>query len=205
LPCCRISLGSNLSLISRTAKINLKGKGLSDDEIDIGKSLPLICRGGFGVKESISATIAASGAIILFLCAGVFSQEAVQVQPSTDGTMEASVTQAKVRENVFSVKLTLKNVTNRDLEPEIAFKDFFVTNIKDMKKYFPLHDAQGNVLAGPQERAWQGGIFKNKIHPGEMRTIWVDFPVPTESAKTVDLFMPGMIPFEGVKINRSQG
>ena len=157
------------------------------------------------MKESISATIVVSGAIILFLCAGVFSQEPVQVQPSSDGTWEASLTQAKVRENVFSVKLTLKNVTNRDIEPEIAFKDFYVTNIKDMKKYFPLQDSQGNFLAGPQEQAWQGGIFKNKIQPGGVRNIWVDFPVPTESAKTVDLFVPGMLPFEGVKVSRRQG
>ena len=117
--------------------------------------LPLISMGGHGMKESISATIVVSGAIILFLCAGVFSQEPVQVQPSADGTWEAALTQAKVRENVFSVKLTLKNVTNRDIEPEIAFKDFYVTNIKDMKKYFPLQDSQGNFLAGPQERAWK--------------------------------------------------
>jgi hypothetical protein len=167
--------------------------------------LPLMCRGGHSVKESISATIVVSGAIILFLCAGVFSQEAVQVQPSSDGTWEAALTQAKVRENVFSVKLTLKNITNRDIEPEIAFKDFYVTNIKNMKKYFPLQDPQGNFLAGPQERAWQGGIFKNKIHPGELRTIWVDFPVPPAADKTVDLFVPGMLPFEGVKVSQRQG
>jgi hypothetical protein len=85
-------------------------------------------------------------------------------EPSSDGTLEATLTQAKVRDQVFS-KLTLKNVTNRDLEPEISFKDLYVTNIKDMKKYFPLKDSQGNFLAGPQERAWQGGIFKNKSSP----------------------------------------
>jgi len=153
----------------------------------------------------MSATIVVSGAIILFLCAGVFSQEAVQVQPSSDGTMEASLTQAKVRDNVLAVKLTIKNVTNGILEPEIPFKEFYVTNIRDLKKYFPLQDPQGNFLAGPQERAQPGGIFKNKIPPGEVRTIWVNFPVPTDSAKTVDLVVPGLLPFEGVKVNRRQG
>jgi hypothetical protein len=157
------------------------------------------------MKESVSATIVVSGAIILFLCAGVFSQEAVQVQPSSDGKWEATLTQAKVRENVFSVKLTLKNITNGTIEPEIPFKDFYVANIQDRKKYYPLKDPRGNFLAGPQNRAWQGGIFKNKMQPGEMRTIWVDFPVPRAAAKTVDLFVPGMLPFEGVKISRNQG
>jgi hypothetical protein len=171
----------------------------------LAKILPLICMGGHGVKESVSATIVISGAIILFLCAGVFSQETVQVQPSSDGKLEATLTQAQVRENVFSVKVTLKNVTNRALEPEIPFKDFYVTNIKDMKKYSPLKDSRGNFLAGPQDRAWQGGIFKNKIQPGEIRTIWVNFPVPPEADKTVDLIVPGLLPFEGVKISRSQG
>jgi hypothetical protein len=153
----------------------------------------------------MSATIVVSGAIILFLCAGVFSQEAVQVQPSSDGTMEASLTQAKVRDNVLAVKLTIKNVTNRVLEPEIPFKEFYVTNIRDLKKYFPLQDSQGNFLAGPQEQARPGGIFRNKIPPGEMMIIWVDFPIPPEAAKTVDLFVPGLLPFEGVKVSRRQG
>jgi hypothetical protein len=168
-------------------------------------ALPLICKGGYVVRESISATIVVSGAIVLFFCAGVFSQETVQVQPSSDGTMEASLTHAKVRDQVFSVQLTLKNVSNRVLEPEIPFKDFYVTDIRDLKKVFPLQDSQGNFLAGPQERVWQGGIFKHKIRPGEARTIWVDFPVPPDAARTVDLFVPGMLPFEGVKVSRRQG
>jgi hypothetical protein len=157
------------------------------------------------VKESISATIVVSGAILLFLCAGVFCQEAVQVQSSSDGTMEASLTLARVRDNVLAVQLTLKNVTNRVLEPEIPFKDFYVTNITDLKKYFPLKDSQGTFLAGPQEGARPGAIFKNKIQPGEARIIWVDFPAPPKAAEAVDLFVPGLLPFEGVKVSRRQG
>jgi hypothetical protein len=157
------------------------------------------------MKESLSAAIAVSVAVILFLCAGVFSQEPVPVQPSVDGTWEASLAQAKVREQVFAVRLTLKNVSNRDIEPEIPFQDLHVTNIRDGKKYFPLKDSQGNFLAGPQARAWPGGVFRNKIQPGEVRTIWVDFPPPPDSANTVDLFVPGLLPFEGVKVSRSRG
>jgi hypothetical protein len=169
------------------------------------KVLPLICLGGHGVKESVSATIVISGAIILFLCVGVFSQEAVPVQPSGDGRLEASLTQAGVRGKVFAVKVTLKNISNATIAPEIPFKDFYVTNVGNMTKYFPLKDSRGKFLAGPQDRDLRGGVFKSTIRPGDTRTIWVNFPVPPVTAKTVDLFVPGVLPFERIKISRGRG
>jgi len=159
--------------------------------------------GGDAMKESASATIITSGAIILFLCMAVFSQEAVQIQSSSDGKMEASLIRAKVRGDVLSVKIALKNTTTEAIEPEIPFKECYVTDIKAVKKYFPLKDPQGDFLAGPQPGDGPGGIFRDTIKGGESRIIWVNFPVPPEPTDTVDLFVPGMLPFEEVKISRS--
>jgi hypothetical protein len=159
--------------------------------------LPLICRGDRDVRESISATIVVSGAIILFLCAGVFSQETVQVQSSTDGALEATLTQAKVRDQVFSVKLTLKNVTNRDLEPEISFKDFYVTNIKDMKKYFPLQDSQGNFLAAPRNGPGKAASSRIKSSPARCGPSgWIFRCLPTPRRRWICLCR-GCFPLKG--------
>lgn len=155
------------------------------------------------MKESVSATVVLSLAGIFFLCLTVFPQEAIQVQPSSDGKIEASINQAKVRGNVLSVRVTLKNTSNDILEPELRYQDFYVTDVKKKKKYFPLKDAKGTFLAGPQHQNWGGGTFKWKIKGGESMTIWVKFPAPPAATETVDLFVPGILPFEDIKLSRS--
>jgi hypothetical protein len=45
--------------------VRLKKRGFPNDESNIGDVKPLICIGGPNVKESVSATIVISGAIIL--------------------------------------------------------------------------------------------------------------------------------------------
>lgn len=182
----------------------LKNSGLEHDKKVIR---PLkdayILMGGHGMKESVSAAVVLSLVLIFFLCLSVFPQEAIQVQPSSDGKIEASVIQAKVRGNVLSLKVTLKNTTNDILEPELRFQDFYVTDVKEKKKYFPLKDAKGTFLAGPQHQPWGGGTFKWRIKGGEHMTIWVKFPAPPEPTETIDLFVPGILPFEDIKLSRS--
>jgi hypothetical protein len=143
-----------------------------------------------------------SVAVMFFLCLTVFSQEAIQVQPSSDGKIEASVIQANVRGKVLTVKVALKNTTTETLKPELRFQDFYVTDLKEQKKYFPLKDSKGAFLAGPQHTDWSGGTFKSKIQGGESMTIWVKFPAGPEATETVDLFVPGILPFEEIKISR---
>ena len=154
--------------------------------------------------KSVSAMVLLSGVLIIFLSSVAFSQEAIQVQPSSDGKIEASLIRAKVRGGVLSIRVALKNTTSNTIEPEIHYKDCYYTDIKEKKKYYPLKDSKGNFLAGPQYSQWQGGTFKNKISAGKASTIWVKFPAPPAATDTVDLFVPGMLPFEEVKISRSQ-
>ncbi|NLI80380.1 MAG: hypothetical protein GX443_01660 [Deltaproteobacteria bacterium] len=155
------------------------------------------------MKGSVSVVAVLSVAVFFLLCFPVFSQEAIQVQPSSDGKIEASVTQAKVRGNVLTVMIKLKNTTDGSLEPELRFQEFYVTDVKDKKKYFPLKDSKGVILAGPQHYDWGGGTFKGRIKGGEFMTIWAKFPAPPEATETVDLFIPGIMPFEDLPLSRS--
>jgi len=156
------------------------------------------------VRESVSATIVISGAVILFSCLGLLSNAAIQVQPSLDGRLEASLTQAKVNGKALVVKLTLKNVSNDILEPEIFLKDCYVASDEGRQRYHPLQDARGIVLAGPRSPDGDGDILRKKIQAGERINFWVHFPAPPPTAKTVDLFVPGLPPFEGVAFRRER-
>ena len=69
-------------------------------------------------------------------------------------------------------------------------------------KYFPLQDDKGIFLAGPQHDNRNGGTFEGKIKGGESMTIWVKFPAPPKGTTTVDLFVPGMLPFEDLQVSQ---
>jgi hypothetical protein len=155
------------------------------------------------MKKAVLVILVLSIAIAISLPIIALSREVIQSQPSSDGKMEASLNQVKIRGNILSIRVTLKNTTDKTIEPEIHYKEFYYTDIKEKKKYFPLKDSKGNFLAGPQHSEWQGGTFKTKIKGGESRTIWLKFPAPPEATETVDLFVPGILPFEEVKISRS--
>lgn len=157
------------------------------------------------MRESVSATIVISGAIILFSCLGVFSKAAIQIQPSLDGRLEASLTQAKLSENVFTVKVTLRNLSREPLEMVIPLRNFYVITREDRKRYYPLQDAKGVIAAGPRCRYGDGDIFRQKLRAGERMSFWVNFPPLPEIAQTADLYVPGMLPFEAVVISRDQG
>lgn len=154
------------------------------------------------MKESASATVVLSLVGVFLLVLTVCPQEAFQIQPSADGKIEASIVQAKVRGDVLSLKVTLKNTTTDVLEPQLRFQDFYVTDVKEKKKYFPLKDDKGIFLAGPPHYNRSGGTFEGKIKGGESMTIWVKFPAPPEGTTTVDLVMPGILPFEDLKLSQ---
>lgn len=128
--------------------------------------------------------------------------EQAQVQPSTDGKLEGTLLQAKVRRDVLTVKIKVVNVSSSTVEPEFGYQDVYFTDIDEQKKYFALKDENGRYIAGPQHDDWGGGAFKERIGAGEQQIVWVKFPAPPETSTAIDVFIPGMLPFEEVEITR---
>ena len=130
------------------------------------------------------------------------ASEPLQTQPSSDGKLEADLTQAKVKKAVLTVKIRLKNQSDNKIEPEICFGNAYYADIDEKKKYFPLKDSEGRFIAGPQSYDWCGGTYKEKIDAGAMSIMWIKFPAPVESTESVDIFLPGFLPFEDVQLQR---
>jgi len=130
------------------------------------------------------------------------AQKTIQTQPSSDGTIEASLIEAKVKRNVLTIKVQLKNTSSKWIEPEIPFKQTFYTDIDTNKKYYALKDSEGKFIAGPASYDWGGGTFKEKIGSNQSKIIWIKFPAPPADTKTIDIFIPHLLPFEDVTIQR---
>ncbi len=140
--------------------------------------------------------------VIFFLPLLGYAGEAMQTQPSSDGKVEGAIIGVKVKRGVLTVKVSLKNVSENRIEPEMFFREVYFTDIKENKKYFCLKDSNGRYISGPQDSGFRGGTFKDKIPFGEKRIIWMKFPAPPESSDTIDIFLPGMLPFEEIEIKK---
>jgi hypothetical protein len=131
-----------------------------------------------------------------------YAQEAIQTQPSSDGNFEASLIGAKVKREVLTVKIKLKNIASKSNKMECTYKSVYYTDIKNKKKYFALKDSEGKYIAGPQDRGSNGGKVERYIDSGAQTIIWIKFPAPPETTDTIDIIIPGILPFEEIEIKR---
>jgi len=131
-----------------------------------------------------------------------YAQNAIQIQPSSDGNMEASLIEAKEKRGVLTVKVVLKNISKEWIEPELRFEKAYYADVDAQKKYFPLKDSEGKFIAGHLSHDWGGGTFKEKIGPNQSKIIWVKFPAPPPTTASIDIFIPLLLPFEDVIIMR---
>jgi hypothetical protein len=139
---------------------------------------------------------------IILLVTVVYAQEAIQTQLSSDGSINASLIEAKVKRGVLTVKVILKNISNQGIEPEIAFGKAYYTDIEANKKYFALKDADGKFIAGPAGYDWGGGTFKERIAVNNKQILWIKFPAPPDTTTKIDIFIPKILPFEDISIQR---
>ena len=140
--------------------------------------------------------------LVFAFVTGAYAQNAIQIQPSSDGNIEASLIEAKEKRGVLTVKVVLKNISNEWIEPELRFAEAYYADIDSQKKYFPLKDSEGKFIAGHLSYDWGGGTFKEKIGPNQSKIIWIKFPSPPETTTAIDIFIPKMLPFEEVTLER---
>lgn len=138
----------------------------------------------------------------LFLSQKTFAENCLQSQPSSDGKLEACLMCAKVRGDVLTVKIILKNISDKKTTMLIYYKDFYYTDIKEKKKYFGLKDSEGSYIAGPKYDNNNGGRFWYDILGNEKKILWIKVPAPPDTTDVIDIIAPGILPFEEIKIER---
>ncbi len=133
---------------------------------------------------------------------GWADSEVLDTQPSTDGALTASIIGLHVRKGVMTLKVAIKNESDKVVEPVIRFADVYVIDVQGKKKYFVLKDERGSYIAGPATWNWDGGTFKESLVPEAKRLLWMKFPAPSDDATEVDVYLPGFLPFEAVEIKK---
>jgi len=140
--------------------------------------------------------------LVLFMAGVTYAQEAIQTQTSSDGKTEAAIIGAKVRKEILTIKIEIKNISDKNEKIKFRYANIYLTDLNQKKKYFILKDTEGQYIAGPKSDSNSGGRFWETLPVGDKRTVWLKFPAPPETTKNVDLFLPKILPFEDVPLKR---
>jgi len=122
-----------------------------------------------------------------------------QESDSWDG-MEADLVGVSVRNDILTLKFKFRN-TGGDLQDvQFLYKDCYIVDDSNQKKYFMLKDSEGQFLGGPKDKEWEGGRFGHRIAEGGTKGCWMKFPVPADGPDTISVSIPGFFPFEEVSL-----
>ena len=139
---------------------------------------------------------------VLLFASAVWAMNVIQTQISSDANFEASLIRAQVHGEVLTVQVLFKNTSSKQKRYTFKFSDVYYTDTKEKKKYLGLKDAGGRYIAGPASRWLEGGSFGPWVKPQAKSIFWIKFPAPPETTETIDIFIPGIMPFEAIKIAR---
>ncbi|HUP45060.1 MAG TPA: hypothetical protein VM779_06065 [Thermoanaerobaculia bacterium] len=127
------------------------------------------------------------------------------VSMNVDG-LELDVTAVERRNNVLTIKWTVRNTSDARQTAEFALVQnnptTYVVDEESGTKYFVLTDKEGKVLA-TEHTFVKGGSFGigEYVEPGKAMRFWMKFPAPPPAVKSVNiLFTDASEPLEAVPI-----
>jgi len=125
--------------------------------------------------------------------------EVIQTQESDswDG-VEGDLIRVSVRNDILTLRFKFRNSGSDSADIQFLYKDCYIVDETNQKKYFMLKDSEGQFLGGPKDKDWDGGRFGFRIFGGSSKGCWMKFPVPADNPETISITIPGFFPFEEV-------
>jgi hypothetical protein len=125
----------------------------------------------------------------------------IQTQESTDNEdIVAELTGLTIKNNIITVKIKIRNNGNESVKLDFHFKDFYIIDEANQKKYYILKDSEAKCIGGPFSSDGSGGRFESWIKPQKIKNIWAKFPLPVDNPESISISIPGFLPFEEIKL-----
>ena len=144
-------------------------------------------------------------ALILILLLAVFSYsqawaaDPLQTQMSMSGDMDVDVLKASILDNIFTVVLVYRNNGEAKERIYYNFAGVYFIDDTEKKKYHVLKDSNNRWIGAPMNSA---GDISKKIAAGGKQLVWFKFPAPPATVESINLVIPGVLPFEELAISR---
>jgi hypothetical protein len=141
------------------------------------------------------------GTSLLFSAGLFFGQQVIQTQShNTAEGVEVDLTSLEIQNNIVTVKFKIRNTAAQSETVIIPYKDCYIMDEVNQKKYYGLKDSDGLYIAGPSLDNSNGGRFYYGLTPGKSMGLWIKFPQPADSPASITISLPGVSPFESVKL-----
>ena len=144
-------------------------------------------------------------ALILIVLLAVFSYsrawaaDPLQTQMSMSGDMDVEVLKASILDNIFTVVLLYRNNGEAKERVYYNFAGVYFIDDTEKKKYHVLKDSNNKWIGAPMNSA---GDISKKIAAGGKQLVWFKFPAPPATVESINLVIPGVLPFEELAISR---
>ena len=144
-------------------------------------------------------------ALILIMLLAVFSYsrawaaDPLQTQMSMSGDMDVEVLKASILDNIFTVVLLYRNNGEAKERIYYNFAGVYFIDDTEKKKYHVLKDSNNRWIGAPMNSA---GDISKKIAAGGKQLVWFKFPAPPATVESINLVIPGVLPFEELAISR---
>ena len=137
--------------------------------------------------------------LAVFSCSRAWAADPLQTQMSMSGDMDVEVLKASILDNIFTVVLLYRNNGEAKERIYYNFAGVYFIDDTEKKKYHVLKDSKNKWIGAPMNSA---GDISKKIAAGGKQLVWFKFPAPPATAKSVNLVIPGVLPFEELAISR---
>ena len=144
-------------------------------------------------------------ALILIVLLAIFSYsrawaaDPLQTQMSMSGDMDVEVLKASTLDNIFTVVLLYRNNGEAKERIYYNFAGVYFIDDTEKKKYHVLKDSNNRWIGAPMNSA---GDISKKIAAGGKQLVWFKFPAPPATVESINLVIPGVLPFEELAISR---
>ena len=126
--------------------------------------------------------------------AGVF-----QTQMSLDANFEIDVKKAQVIDNVLTVVFVFRNTSGTTARISMTPSEIYYIDSTQNKKYHILKDEKGAFIMAP---SLYYGKLEFRVEAGKMKLAWIKMPAPDAGVETININLPGSLPFEKLRISR---
>ena len=153
----------------------------------------------------LNATFLAAAMAIaspVLLNATTASAEVLQTQMTTDANSEVDVVKAQVADNIITIILMFRNSSDKNVEYKLDTAETYYIVKANNKKYHMLKDSKKRWVASPVSYYSSSSEFSFRVPKNGKKLIWMKFPAPAAGVDTIDFSMEGILPFDGLKVQR---
>ncbi len=126
---------------------------------------------------------------------------------SVYSAVQVALVSAQRRPGAVTVRLRLTNVGSANVDAgAIYYRDAYLYDYRNQRKYPVLKDAEGQFLAEPKSDKNEGGRWWiSGLKPGARQLMSLNFQAPPDSVSDACVVVPLLVPFDRVDLPGSSG